>query len=234
MQRPDGEFMDEYDVAKRQPIDKQFPYFAGEASFALSREHRLTGEQESLTAASRALAHLVGPAWHFFGDRYYFGEEHWTCQAMDDLYDRAPDAKALDFCLRWVANSRKMEQHAGEAIFDVDGAVGVGPLLAPRITMVASRAEAGMATLEAAIHARSPSAEIAAIDLQMRRSLALLVRRQLTPGPAHLFADPGAVLGGMPGSEVDLQIRIDYVQHAGSALMRYLELAEELRSRGTL
>jgi hypothetical protein len=30
----------------------------------------------------------------------------------------------------------------------------------------------------------------------------------------------------MPGSEVDWELRIDYTQHAGSALVRWLELAD--------
>ena len=31
----------------------------------------------------------------------------------------------------------------------------------------------------------------------------------------------------MPGSEVDWQLRIDYAQHAGSALVRWLGAARE-------
>jgi hypothetical protein len=63
----------------------------------------------------------------------------------------------------------------------------------------------------------------------MRRCLAQLLRHQLRPNlrPAqrHLFADPDAIDGAMPGSEVDWQLRIDYAQHTGSALIRWLELA---------
>jgi hypothetical protein len=54
----------------------------------------------------------------------------------------------------------------------------------------------------------------------MRRSLALLLRVQLRPGATHLFADPAAVYGAFPGSAVDWQLRNDYAQHAGSALIR--------------
>ncbi len=56
----------------------------------------------------------------------------------------------------------------------------------------------------------------------MRESLAVLLRHQFRPGPAHLFAAPGAVEGAMPGSEVDWQLRIDYAQHMGSAMIRWL------------
>ena len=63
-----------------------------------------------------------------------------------------------------------------------------------------------------------------ALDLQLRRALALIVRQQFSPGPAHLFADPQAMRGAIPGSEVDWEIRIDYAQHAGSAMVRWLDV----------
>jgi hypothetical protein len=40
------------------------------------------------------------------------------------------------------------------------------------------------------------------------------------------MANPDAMRGAMPGSAVDWQIRIDYLQHAGSMLVRWLELRE--------
>jgi hypothetical protein len=55
----------------------------------------------------------------------------------------------------------------------------------------------------------------------------LLLRHQLgRPGGEdrrYLFEDPAAIEGAMPGSEVDWQLRIDYTQHAGSALLRWLD-----------
>jgi hypothetical protein len=227
-QRPDGEFMHQYDRAERRPIDIQLLYYSGEAALALSRSALLRGDSRDLDAARRALAHLVGPGWSFFGSRYYFGEEHWTCQAMEDLWDRAPDPQALDFCVRWQDYNRKLQYTAGETPYDAEGAYGVGPLVTPRLTPVGSRTEAGIATFDAASRARlgdalavSP-AELSRLDVQMRRSLALLLRHQLRPGLRYLFAAPDAVEGAMPGSEVDWQLRIDYAQHTGSALIRWL------------
>ena len=224
-QRSDGEFMHEYDRQARRPIDVQLLYYTGEAALALSRAASLEGGALDLDAASRALAHLVGPGWRFFGSRYYFGEEHWTCQAMDDLWDRAPDPRALDFCLRWQAYDRKLQYAPGDTPYDADGAYGFGPLVTPRLTPVGSRCEAGIATLDAAArsHGASPS-ELAELDDEMRRSLAVLLRHQFRPGPRFLFADPAAVDGAMPASEVDWQLRIDFAQHAGSALIRWLAL----------
>ncbi len=229
-QRPDGEFMHEYDRSERRPIDVQLLYYTGEASLALARASAQLGDPRDLAAASRALAHLVGPGWRFFGSRYYFGEEHWTCQAMDDLWQRAPDVRALDFCLRWQAYNRKLQYAANETPYDAEGTYGFGPVVMPRLTPVGSRCEAGIATLDAATRAArdTPAAgaassdELSALERQMRRSLAVLLRHQLRPGPRHLFAAPEAVEGAMPASEVDWQLRIDFAQHTGSAWIRWL------------
>jgi hypothetical protein len=229
-QRPDGELMHLYQRAEGRPLDVQLLYYSGEAAFALGRAHALAGDPRDLDAATRALTHLVGPAWHFFGSRYYWGEEHWTCQAMDELWGRAPRSvlePALDFCLGWQAYGRKLMLREGETPFDADGAYGVGPLPTPHLTPVGSRSEAGLATLDAARRSGRPAAELASLELQMRRSLAMLLRHELRGGAAdrgYLLANPAALAGAMPGSEVDWQLRIDYAQHTGSALLRWLEL----------
>ena len=223
-QRADGEFMHEYDRHGKRPIDIQRLYFTGEASLALARAYTVTHDRADLDAASRSLAYLVGPAWHFPGNRYYFGEEHWTCQAMAATWADAPDARALDFCERWQAYGRKMQFLRDETPFDAEGAYGVSPLVTPRFTPVGSRSEAAVATLEVEQKTPTSDEEKARLGAQIRRSLALLVRQQFRPGPTHLFASPGAVMGGMPGSSVDWQLRIDYAQHAGSAMLRWLEV----------
>ncbi len=221
-QRPDGEFMHEYDRGAGGPIDVQLLYYSGEAALALSRAHALLGDPRDLDAATRALAHLVGPAWSFFGSRYYWGEEHWTCQAMGDLWERAPDRRALSFCLGWEDFTRKLQYGPDDTLFDAEGAFGLGPVVTPRLTPAGSRTEAAIATWEAARLAGVDAVELDALEQQIRKSLALLIRHQLRPGPRHLFADPAAVYGAMPGSEVDWQLRIDYAQHAGSAMVRWL------------
>jgi hypothetical protein len=235
-QRPDGELMHLYDRAGRRPIDVQLIYFSGEAAFALARAHALLGDARDLDAARRLLAHLVGPAWSFLGSRYYRGEEHWTCQAMDDLWDRAPSHEALDFCLAWQEYGRALMYGPRDTPFDADGAYGVGPILTPHLTPTGSRSEAGIATLDAALRAGRPAVERELLEAQMRRSLALLLRHQLRGTPsspwAHLLVDPQAVDGAMPGSEVDWQLRIDYVQHTGCALIRWLQRAKHA-SRAT-
>jgi len=166
----------------------------------------------------------VGPGWSFFGSRYYFGEEHWTCQAMDDLWARAPSRSALDFCMRWLSYGRKLQYASGDTAYDADGAYGFGPVITPRLTPAGSRSEAGIAVLDAGRRAGLPPQGLSELETQLRRSLAMLLRHQFRPGPRHLMADPDAVDGAIPGSEVDWQLRIDYAQHAGSAFLRWLSL----------
>jgi hypothetical protein len=226
-QRPDGEFMHQYDRRVGQPIDIQLLYYSGEAALALARAHSVTGDPRDLAAASSSVAYLAGRGWDFFGSRYYFGEEHWTCQAMDDLWARAPNPAALDFCLRWLEYGRALQYGAADTAFDAGGAYGVSPVITPRLTPAGSRSEAGIATLDAARRARVSPQALAPLEMQLRRSLAMLLRHQFRAGPggaSHLMADPGAVAGALPGSEVDWQLRIDYAQHTGSALIRWLEV----------
>jgi hypothetical protein len=225
-QRPDGEFMHYYDRGSGRPVDTQGLYYSGEAALALAKAYTITKNPADLEAAVRSLRYLVGPAWRFFGDRYYYGEEHWTCQVLGALWPHAQNPEALDFCLRWQAFGRAIQQREGDSFFDADGAIGVGPVVTPRLTPVASRCEAAVATLDVARRAGVSAQEIAVLDEQTRRALALLLRQQFRPGPRHLFKSPEDVEGAMPGSEVDWELRIDYTQHTGSALVRWLDLTE--------
>ena len=225
-QRPDGELMHYYDRNLGKPIDVQVLYYTGEAALALARAHRITGEPEDLRAATRALARLSGKGWSFFGSRYYFSEEHWTCQAMADLWSRAPDAEALTFCLRWHEYQRRLQHVDGDSPFDAGGSFGFGPFVTPRVTPASSRGEAAAAALEVMkAEAKGPEA-VAVMEDELRRAIAFVMRAQLRPGLRHLFAQPSEVSGGFPGSAVDMKLRIDYAQHAGSMMVRWLELTE--------
>jgi hypothetical protein len=230
-QRADGEFMHEYDRPAKKPIDIQRLYFSGEATLALARAYRVTNDPQDLDAAKRGLARLVGTGWHFFGDRYYFSEEHWTCQALDELWDKDdPNWEALRFCERWHEYQRRLQYGPNENPMDADGAFGVGNFVSPRLTPASSRGEAAGATLSA-LRKEYPATyheldEDRLLARELDAAVAYVVRNQWRPGPVHLFANPEAVRGAMPGSAVDWQIRIDYLQHAGSMLVRWLELRE--------
>lgn len=225
MQRPDGELMHVYDLATQRPIDVQRMYYSGEAAFALLRAYQVLKDNADLAAAKRVMKHLTGAGWSFFGSRYYYGEEHWTCQAVAEASRYMNVSDALDFCLRWAAFGRKA-QHRDTGPWSIRGAYVVGPLLLPRFTPVASRTEAAIATYQMA---RAYGRNTDDIRGQIEAGLELLLRYQWTPGPVYLFYDPSAARGGVPGSPVDLTVRNDFVQHAGSAMLLWAEQKQKER-----
>jgi hypothetical protein len=226
-QRPDGEFMHFYDRPSQTREDVQVPYYSGEAAFALGRAARVLGDQRYVDAARRALEHQVAPPFWYVGWRYFWGSEHWTCHAMNELWSRAPNRKALDFCLTWQESVRDLAIEGREAMPELDAATSAGPLALPMLTGTSSRIEAAVSTLDAARRARVDPLEIERLETGIRRSLAFLMRFQLTPGPSHLMPEPSRMHGGVPASPVDLHVRIDYPQHAGTALLHYLRLLEQ-------
>ena len=224
-QRPDGEFMHLYDRGQNHPVDVQYLYYSGEATLGLARAHAVLGNPADLEAAKRALSHISGSGWSFFGSRYYFSEEHWTCQAVSELWDRAPDRDALAFCSRWHEYQRRLQYGPDDSPFDADGAFGFGPLVSPRVTPASSRGEAAGALLDVLLRDGSGNADVTQLTrTEFERALAFVIRHQFHPGPAYLFADPVAVRGALPGSPVDWQLRIDYAQHAGCMMARWLEV----------
>ena len=225
-QRADGEFMHFYDRQKSQPIDEQVLYYTGEASFALGRAARITHDPKDLEAASRALEHLVSlPSW-YVAQHYYFGAEHWTCHALEELWERAPNQKALDFCLEWQRFISQTAIWNREASPEYDGATSAGPFVPPALVGTATRMEAAVATLRVARLAGVSAAEVNELEANIRTSLAFLMRFQLNPGPSNVMVNPGAARGGFPNTPTDLRVRIDYPQHAGTAIIGYLKLLE--------
>jgi hypothetical protein len=223
LQRQDGEFMHVYDRTLQRPVDVQLPYYTGEIALALARAERLTGNPADLRAASAGLARLVRRS--LFQNRYYFSTEHWTCQALQELWDRAPNRAALDFCLDDQLFNQQAESR-GADLRDFAGGIAPNPFAAPRMAATGARTEGAVATLVTAISAGRSADTIAALDAQIRRALSFMLRFQLRPGPRHLMRDPARMLGAMPGSPTDLTIRIDYQQHVAGSMLRYLQLLE--------
>jgi hypothetical protein len=219
-QRPDGEMMHEYSRERDAPVDVQRMYYSGEAALALLASYEQQHAARDLQAAARLMRHLTGAGWGFFGSRYYYGEEHWTCQAVAKAAEHMQVDAALDFCLRWGRWQEHLQYRAGVTPWQVQGAFGVGPVLLPRVTMAASRVEA-LVPLYRVLSRRK-------LDLRSTRkliegSLGLLLRMRWAPGPDHLFARPSAAFGGVPSTGADLRSRVDMVQHAGSAFLAWAD-----------
>jgi hypothetical protein len=241
MQRPDGELMHVYDLRAGRPLDIQQMYYSGEAADALLSSSRVVKDPQNLAVAARVMRHLTGSAWNFFGSRYFYGEEHWTCQAVaqavqlrasagagDAGGERSADLnRGVDFCLGWLAFQRALLYAPGQTPWPVAGAIGVGPVIVPRLTTAASRVEAGALIYRVA---KARGDDVRALREQLEAHLGLLLRMRWAPGPAHLLFDARAAYGGLPATQAGLEVRNDFVQHAGSAMLAWAEvLADERR-----
>jgi len=222
-QRADGEMMHEYSREREAAVDIQRMYYSGEAALALLHGYEQLRDDRDLASARRLMTHITGAGWSFFGARYYYGEEHWTCQAVAKAAAHMPVDGALDFCLRWGRWQEKLQYRAGQTPWEVEGAFGVGPVLLPRVTTAASRVEA-LGPIYRVLSQRGRAGELSGTRSLIERSLGLLLRMRWVPGPAHLFARPAAARGGIPSTGADLRSRVDMVQHAGSAFLVWADL----------
>jgi len=239
MQRDDGELKHIFDLNRNQAQDVQLLYASGEAAYALLSAYRLSALQSSAhrlsverrqslenyrRTAIAVMRHLTGAGWSFLGSRYYYGEEHWTCQAvaLADALER--QAAGLDFCRRWANFNAHVQYRQGETLWPIAGSYGASPLLLPRITPVASRTEAHIAIYRAL---KARGIEDRALRRQIEASLAMLLRYQWLPGPTFALADARRAHGAIPGSPEELEVRMDFVQHAGSAFLGWLEVLDQ-------
>ncbi len=248
-QKPSGDFWHIYDHGLPNPegnglgawAQVSMPYYSGEATLALARAAEVLKQPALRDQARRGLAFLSHHGWRFFGSKYWAGEEHWTCQALDALWDAPEAADALAFCIDWNRAQRATQYGSGETPYDSAGAYGFGPWLVPRTTPAASRSEAAGATLMAwrkrvrASLSKPDAAEERRLRAQLELAVSYLLRMQLPGRYALLMRDPEAMRGAWAGSESDDRVQIDFVQHAGSALLRWQEtLADERAARANL
>jgi hypothetical protein len=224
LQRPDGEFKHLVSPDSGVLSDQQIPYVSSQIVLALALAYGANHDERDLKAARLGLDYQVTRAGRFFGSHYYAAEEHWTCQAMAELWPVAPNPDALDFCLRWHALQRRMQYAPKETVWDADGAYGVGPLFSPKTTPAASRLESATATLSVLRRARPMSDQVPLLEDECARAAAFLLRHQWLPGPRFMLANPAAVVGAMPGSAADYHLRNDYAQHAGAGLLKWAQL----------
>lgn len=224
MQRPDGSFRHLYDPRTKQPDDKaELLYYSGEAALALARMHVVTGEAKYAQAAERGLDWLVD--WYdFFLGGFLYGEEHWTCIAAEAVWPAAKRDKYREFCDGYGAFLRMQQPEPGDHPDEDDlaGAYNFTPFVPPYNTPAGSRTEAMIsAYLLGVHHGRGDQA----IRDQIRLTLSYVLGQQIRPESA--FNVVGEGLGGMPASPIDRNVRIDYVQHVCSAMIRASEWIDQ-------
>lgn len=224
MQRPDGSFRHLYDPKTQQPDDKaELLYYSGEASLALARMYLVTNDQRYATAAEKGLDWLVH--WYdFFMGGFFYGEEHWTCIAAEAAWPAAKNPEYMDFCHGYGRFLRGQQPVPGENQDQDDfaGAYNVTSFVPPYNTPAGSRTEAMISAYLLGKHHGTPDPEVRA---QIQAALQYALGQQIRPESD--FNVVGAGLGGMPGSPIDRNVRIDFVQHVCSAMIRASEWIDE-------
>lgn len=224
--RRDGSVAPFLAVEDSRPFGEPKLYVEGQVALALARAAAVLDEPRYSQAAVRVLE-AIAERWRFFGARYYFGEEHWTCMAAVSVATSGlASNSALELCRLWGEYNRGMQFRSGETPWPVEGAYGVGPVVLPLLNPAATRSEAMISLVELDLHrGRAPDRQLIA---QVERGLEALLRAHLDPGPRHLLRSPSRFRGGMPFSLANLTVRIDSAQHAGSAWLRWAHVLTQL------
>lgn len=227
MQRGDGEMMHLYDRAANRPIDRQLPYFSGEVALAFLRADEVLGDARYAHAAERLLRYLGERSWDFPASRYIHAEEHWTCIAAGEARGRFDTRAVTDFCRSVYAWNTWAQLGPGDSPFPVEGNYGLGPTFAPRYPALGTRIESFVELYRANLH---DGVLVAGMRSHLGRGIASAISLQFVPGPTRHMAFPHVVRGGIGGSYTDPVVRIDHVQHVGSALARWVELLRDERT----
>ncbi len=221
MQRPDGSFVHVYEIAAQERLPQRLLYFDGEAALALARSYEVFADPRMVPAVEKALDHSIA-FYDFFAGRFFVGEEHWTCIAAEAAWPELRHPRYLEFCRDYGAFLRRQQVATGDfpAQPDLAGAYMVTPFVIPNNTPVGSRTETMISAWQLSVHHGAPDEDI---RRQALAAAGYLLRQQIRADNDWWVREPGA-LGGMPGSPVDRSVRIDYVQHTCSAMLRAIEM----------
>jgi hypothetical protein len=231
MQEPDGRFTSRFFGGSGKDRSWQSLYYPGEAMLGLLHLHTADGEPRWLRAAARGMAYLARRR----RGRERVPPDHWALLATRALWDHREAFSELglveadllrhtgQICRRMVAEQVREPAHPyRHGAFDRAG----------RTCPAATRLEGLQAALEVLPAPPAASAEEAALRTAVasavERGMAFLLRSQVREGPlagavprrAVAVAPPSVRAGAEPDPRAD-EVRIDYVQHALSALIQY-------------
>jgi hypothetical protein len=226
MQREDGSFAHRYNVHTR-TIDQEAEllYYSGEASLALARLYVVTKDKRYLEATEAGLDWLVN--WYdFFLGGFFYGEEHWTCIAAEAISETLYKEEYWDFCSGYGKFLRSHQPLLGEFQDQEDwaGAYYFTPFLAPQNTPAGSRTEAMISTYLLGTRHGHDDLEL---RQQIMRAMRFSLSQQLRADTMYRVPPHVRGLGAVSGSPIDRAVRIDYVQHVCSAMIRGSEILEK-------
>ncbi len=218
MQKPNGNFYHLYDAEKdRIYPDMRRMFFSEEAALALVMAHDVLKDRRYLMAAKQALDYLTGPKYDYFLGWFIYGDDHWTCIAAEQAWPHLQSTQYLDFCQGYAHFIGRLQYRPGEwDNRDYTGHYGFGALAVPGAPVTASAAEAVIATYLLSKHHGLPDE-----SLRTQAALALdaLSRDQIRLDNSWLLPHPVFAEGGFCRSLVEREVRIDFTQHAASALI---------------
>jgi hypothetical protein len=223
MQRPDGTFAHVYDVKRAAKDERtQLFFYAGESALALARMHVVTGEAHYRDAAERAIDALI--AWYdFFLGGFFYGEEHWTCIAAEAAHPAVQKDAYRRFCSGYAEFLRTQQPRPGEHPDQEDwaGSYNFTPFLVPQNTPAGSRTESMISAYLLGVYAGRPEP---AIRGQIEAALGYALGQQIRAESDFYVASGITGIGAVTGTPIDRGVRIDFVQHVCSAMIRYAAL----------
>lgn len=230
LQKDDGSFVHKYRAESGPVQDWESLFYPGEAALGFISLYEADHSREWLIAAAKALSFLAKSR----AGRPKVPPDHWALIATARLLpycdqSSCPGASREELIQQAVqiCNSILHEQFRGSALVGIDGAFDPAGWTAP----AATRLEGLLAALEFL-----PKGELRTDELRKKieaaagRGIAFLLRVQI--GSGHYS-------GGMPGAFAtrvldSSEVRIDYVQHALCAWLRYQnQLQTGLQSHGS-
>jgi len=219
MQTMEGDFRHFYYAGPR-VVDERAKtmFYSEEAALALVLGHRVLKDAAFLPAAERALDFLTKQKYQFFLGWFIYGADHWTCIAAQEAWPHLKHRHYLEFCQGYAAFLRRLQYEPGRwDNHDFQGHYGFGSLLVPQVGAAAGFTEALISTYELGRYHGQHDTQLLR---QVKLGLEALLREQFRADNSYLAKAPQRARGGFRRSLVESDVRIDFTQHALSALIR--------------
>ncbi len=217
-QYPDGHFRENADVERESPgskhLKKEVSYYAGEAVLGLIRLYQRDPSSAWLDAAKKGADYLV-EVRDAHEDLDHQIHDHWLSYALLDLYRETKKDAYAEHAFKIARAILKGEKRGDTAPApDYLGAFyGQG-----ETTPTSTRLEALAASLELS---RFMGRDTAWIEGPAMELACFMRAEQLGDDNDYFLAHPEKMRGGVRESLLNSDVRIDYVQHAMSAWLRF-------------
>lgn len=229
-QMDDGSFYTRYaQVLMKKAPKEQAIYFPGETFLAFVRLYERTGEKVWLDAAVKAADYQID-------DFKKTGvPDNWAIQAYSRLYRQKQDEKYAAACFEMADEllSHQWGTFKTKKMRYKDYFGGFDNAKVPRTTPTASRTEAITEAYHLAAF-KKDEARSAKFSRGVMAAYRFITNNQYRRENGFLFGESPRALGGIKGSLVADDVRIDYTQHAIIAMLNGLEIAEKENGKGKL